>query len=237
MQIIPAIDVLGSFIVRLRNGDYNQVTYYDYNIYDLIQSIIDHDIKRLHIVNLSNAKSGKYEYAKLHKVLETFKDSIDIQVGGGIRTMHNVVDMKCKGASKVILGTAIIEHPTILNTIGNTPTIIGLDLLDYKLKINGWTEDSHMDLDFVVNMCLRKGYNEFLCTDISKDGTNTGPSIDLYKHLLEKYPDMKIIASGGVRDMDDIKILKEAGVDSVVVGKAFLENRITLNDIKNWNNA
>jgi phosphoribosylformimino-5-aminoimidazole carboxamide ribotide isomerase len=243
MKIIPAIDVLDGQIVRLTEGDYNQKTIYNNHsenvspLSGMMQEYKAKGLNHIHVIDLNGAKSDTSNEAYIFDAIQ--KLGLKIQVGGGIRSIEKIVKLLDAGVSRVILGTVAVTDPDFLALAIKKFTadqmIVAIDVLDEVIKYNGWLESSAINLYDFINKCIGLGYRHFLCTDISKDGKLEGPSIELYKKLKKAFPEMKLIASGGVSSMDDIRALAETGAESVVVGKAIFENKISLDEIRAWN--
>ena len=242
MYIIPAIDILDGKVVRLREGDYDQKTVYDVSIADMIETYRSNGTEFIHIIDLNGAKGDFSNQAELFSIIK--KTDMRVQYGGGIRTIEQVTSLLDAGIHRVIVGTQAITNPDFLAELSKevgkkydyaNRIVIAIDVLDEVIKYSGWMESSPIKLMDYVDKCLQLGFFRFLCTDINKDGKLAGAAIDLYKNLLEHSPFIKLIASGGVSSMEDIYELAKLEVRSVVVGKAIYENRITIEEIKEWN--
>ncbi|WP_443943797.1 1-(5-phosphoribosyl)-5-[(5-phosphoribosylamino)methylideneamino]imidazole-4-carboxamide isomerase [Pedobacter sp. AW1-32] len=242
MYIIPAIDILDGKVVRLREGDYNQKTEYDVSIAEMIERYRSNGTDFIHIIDLNGAKGDFSNQKSLFEIIK--KTEMKVQYGGGIRTIEQVNNLLDAGIHRVIVGTQAITNPDFLPQLSETfakkddyanRIVIAIDVLDEVIKYSGWMESSPMKLMDYVDKCLQLGFFRFLCTDINKDGKLGGAAVELYQKLLEHSPFIKLIASGGVSSMDDIKDLAKLDVRSVVVGKAIYENRITIEEIKEWN--
>ena len=237
MQIIPAIDLLDSKCVRLVKGDFDQVTIYNNNPLDQIKLFEDHGIKKVHIVDLDAAKSGlSTSNTKLIKNIAS-STNIEIQVGGGIRSIDKANEFYDIGVSKIIIGTAGIESAefltNLLTTFNSEFVIAGLDFnvknkIPY-LAINGWTKSTSINLyTFLESLPEIKN---ILATDISVDGTMEGSNIFIYKEILDRFPDINLIGSGGVSCIKDINNLKQIGLNECVVGKAYYEGKIKMHEM------
>lgn len=243
MKIIPAIDVLNGEIVRLTEGDYNKKTIYANHKNDespLISMMREYEANgfdQIHVIDLNGAKSDSSNEAYIFEAVQT--GTIKIQVGGGIRDIEKIKKLLQAGVDRVIVGTVAVTNPDFLKDtlkeIAPEKIVIAIDVLDEVIKYNGWLESSPIQLNEYIRKCLSLGYTRFLCTDISKDGKLQGPSIALYDKLKKEFPDMQLIASGGVSSMSDIDALSRTGAESVVVGKAIFENKISLEEIAGWN--
>lgn len=242
MYIIPAIDILDGKVVRLREGDYNQKTEYDVSIEEMIERYHSNGTDFIHIIDLNGAKGDFTNQKALFDIVN--KTEMRVQYGGGIRTIDQVNHLLDSGIHRVIVGTQAISNPDFLPELSiafakkddyANRIVIAIDVLDEVIKYSGWMESSPIKLMDYVDKCLALGFFRFLCTDISKDGKLEGAAIDLYKKLLDHSPMIKLIASGGVSAMEDVYELAKYPIRSVVVGKAIYENRISIEEIKEWN--
>jgi phosphoribosylformimino-5-aminoimidazole carboxamide ribotide isomerase len=242
MYIIPAIDILNKKVVRLREGDYQQVTEYDVTLEEMIERYQSNGTNFIHIIDLNGAKNDFSNQQYLFDVIH--KTDMQVQYGGGIRSIEKVKELIDAGIHRVIVGTQAITNPTFLEDLSKAvcgrdkcsdQVVIAIDVLDEVIKYSGWMESSPIKLMDYVDKCLALGFYRFLCTDINKDGKLGGAAVDLYEKLLDHSPFIKLIASGGVSSMADIEQLSKIKVESCVVGKAIYENHITIEEIKNWN--
>ena len=242
MYIIPAIDILDGKVVRLREGDYNQKTEYNVSIEEMIEQYQSNGTDFIHIIDLNGAKGDFSNQKALFEIIK--KTDMKVQYGGGIRTIEQVTNLLDAGIHRVIVGTQAISNPDFLPQLSEAfakkddyanRIVIAIDVLDEVIKYSGWMESSPIKLMDYVDKCLALGFFRFLCTDINKDGKLGGTAVELYKKLLDHSPMIKLIASGGVSSMDDIKELAQLTIRSVVVGKAIYENRITIEEVKQWN--
>jgi phosphoribosylformimino-5-aminoimidazole carboxamide ribotide isomerase len=242
MYIIPAIDILDGKVVRLREGDYNQKTEYDVSIEDMIDQYQSNGTDFIHIIDLNGAKGDFSNQKALFEIIK--KTEMKVQYGGGIRTIEQVTNLLDAGIHRVIVGTQAISNPDFLPQLSEAfakkddyanRIVIAIDVLDEVIKYSGWMESSPIKLMDYVDKCLALGFFRFLCTDINKDGKLGGTAIELYQKLMDHSPMIKLIASGGVSSMADIEELAQLPIRSVVVGKAIYENRISIEEVKNWN--
>lgn len=242
MYIIPAIDILDGKVVRLREGDYNQKTEYNVSIEEMIEKYRSNGTDFIHIIDLNGAKGDFSNQKTLFDIIK--KTEMRVQYGGGIRTIEQVTTLLDSGIHRVIVGTQAISNPDFLPELSKAfakkdgyanRIVIAIDVLDEVIKYSGWMESSPIKLMDYIDKCLQLGFFRFLCTDINKDGKLGGAAVDLYKKLLEHSPFIKLIASGGVSSMDDIRELAKLEIRSVVVGKAIYENKISIEEIKEWN--
>lgn len=233
IELIPAIDIINGQCVRLTKGDYEQKTVYG-NPIDMAKQFESVGFKRLHIVDLDGAKSHHIVNDSVLKAI-TSQTNLCVDFGGGIKTDHDIEAAFAAGAKMVTIGSIAVTRPELfmswLKKYGTDRLILGADVRNGKISINGWKEDSEEDLLPFLRRYVEAGVRNVLCTEISKDGTLTGPAIDLYKNVLKVYPHLHLIASGGVASIDDIKRLEAAGVPAVVFGKAIYEGRIDLREL------
>lgn len=237
IDIIPAIDIIDGKCVRLTKGDYGQSRVYSDNPLDVARGFEDAGCRRLHLVDLDGAKS---HHVVNHAVLERIAShtGLIIDFGGGVKTDEDIRIAFDSGASMVTGGSVAVNQPDTfehwLTTYGSDRIILGADARDGKISTSGWQHDSEMELIPFIRFYSEKGATQVISTDINVDGTLSGPSIGMYKRILNELPSMYVIASGGVSSMSDIDALNEAGVPAVIVGKAFYEGRMTLKDIERY---
>ncbi|TZF83070.1 1-(5-phosphoribosyl)-5-[(5-phosphoribosylamino)methylideneamino] imidazole-4-carboxamide isomerase [Pedobacter sp. BS3] len=242
MYIIPAIDILDKKVVRLREGDYDQVTFYDVTLEEMIEKYQSNGTEFVHIIDLNGAKGDFSNQDYLFDIIH--KTEMKVQYGGGVRSIDKVKELIDSGIHRVIVGTQAITNPAFLDELSDAVcdeykcsdrVVIAIDVLDEVIKYSGWMESSPIKLMDYVDRCLNLGFFRFLCTDINKDGKLGGAGVELYQKLLDHSPFIKLIASGGISSMKDIKALQKIKVEACVVGKAIYENRITIEEIKDWN--
>ena len=238
IELIPAIDIIDGQCVRLRKGDYDQKSVYGAPL-DMALEFERIGFKRLHMVDLDGAKSRHIVNDAVLQVVTT-KTQLSIDFGGGIKSDEDIEKAFAAGASMVTIGSIAVTQPDLfmgwLKKYGTERIILGADVRHGKISINGWKEDSTEDLLPFLQKYVEAGVRNVLCTEISKDGTLAGPAIDLYKKVIETYPQLHLIASGGVSSIDDIKALEAAGIPAVVFGKAIYEGKIDLKDLWDWQN-
>lgn len=230
MKIIPAIDLLDGQVVRLHKGSYQEVTVYNESALNQAKIFQKEGFKHIHVVDLNGAKEGKF--VNLPIIQEIISDlGISVQTGGGIRTFKDVEFLIKAGITKVICSSmAIKNEKDWIKSLQQFPEnmILGMDLKDGKIAHSGWLETASEDTFHFLDRMIKKGLKEVLCTDISKDGTLAGPNIELYQEIKKAFPQISLIASGGVGSEQDLIELVEADLESVVVGKAYYENHISL---------
>ncbi len=234
MIIIPAIDIIDGKCVRLTKGDYAQQKIYNENPVEVAKQFADAGLQRLHIVDLDGARLGKISNLTVLEKIATATNMV-IDFGGGVKHMDDVENILNAGAAMVTIGSLAVKHPEILEEwlmeFGAGKFLIGADVLDEKVKISGWLEDGGVNIFDFAGTLLSLGAINIFCTDISKDGMMQGPSIDLYKKIMEQHPEINLIASGGVSKPDDVKRLKEIGCAGAIIGKAIYEHLITLQEL------
>lgn len=234
IELIPAIDIIDGKCVRLTKGDYDQKKVYNENPVEVAQHFESLGFKRLHVVDLDGAKSKHIVNDGVLRAI-TAATSLVVDFGGGIKTEEDIEKAFDAGAAMVTVGSIAVTNPQLfLNWIeqyGAEKLILGADVRNGKISINGWKEDSSEDLLPFLKQYTDKGVRNVLCTEISKDGTLQGPAIDLYQQIMKAYPDMHLIASGGVSCNDDIRALETANIPAVVFGKAFYEGKIKVEEL------
>lgn len=234
IELIPAIDIIDGKCVRLTKGDYDQKKIYNENPVEVAQHFESLGFKRLHVVDLDGAKSKHIVNDGVLRAI-TAATSLVVDFGGGIKTEEDIEKAFDAGAAMVTVGSIAVTNPQLfLNWIeqyGAEKLILGADVRNGKISINGWKEDSSEDLLPFLKQYTDKGVRNVLCTEISKDGTLQGPAIDLYQQIMKAYPDMHLIASGGVSCNDDIRALETADIPAVVFGKAFYEGKIKVEEL------
>ena len=235
MDIIPAIDLMEGKCVRLAQGDYDRKTTYNENPLEVAKAFEDHGVRRLHIVDLDGAKA---QHIVNHRVLENIAThtSLVIDFGGGLKTDDDLrIAFEC-GAKMITGGSIAVKSPEIfeswIHQFGAEKIILGADVKNEKIAVTGWTEDTGLSLLPFLKDYAGKGIQKVICTDISKDGMLQGPSTELYKKILTAFPDMYLVASGGVSSVTDLEVLAKAGLPAVIFGKALYEGKIALKDLR-----
>lgn len=237
MLIIPAIDIIDGKCVRLTKGDYATQKVYSTNPMSIARHFEDAGIKHLHLVDLDGAKKGEVVN---WKVLEAIASgtSLKIDFSGGIKTLETAQRVFECGATQITIGSlAVKNRQELVSWFGEIHTsaiILGADVIGEHIAIHGWQERSDKDIFAFLEFYTKQGIQYVLCTDVSKDGMLEGPAFDLYKKLLVAFPDIRLIASGGVSSIDDLVKLQDLGCYAAIVGKALYEERITLDEIKKY---
>ena len=239
IELIPAIDIIDGQCVRLTKGDYDQKTVYRDSPAEVAKEFEQKGFKRLHVVDLDGAKSKHIVNDEVLRRITT-ETNLTVDFGGGIKTDEDIEKAFSAGAAMVTVGSIAVTQPELfigwLEKYGADRMILGADVRNGKISINGWKEDSAEDLLPFLRKYIDAGVKTVLCTEISKDGTLQGPAIELYKEVMAAYPTLHLIASGGVSSIDDIKALDRAGIPAVVFGKAIYEGKINLNELGDWQN-
>lgn len=238
MELIPAIDLIDAKCVRLSQGDYAQTKVYNENPLEVAKAFEDVGIRRLHLVDLDGAKA---HHIVNYRVLENIAThtSLEIDFGGGLKSDEDLrIAFEC-GAKMLTGGSIAVKSPELfekwLQKYGGERIILGSDVKDEKIAINGWQDKTDIDIWSFLADYQAKGVRKTICTDIAFDGMLAGPSIALYRKIIERFPDLYLIASGGVSGMDDIHCLQEAGLPAVIFGKAIYEGRISLQELSIFN--
>ena len=237
IELIPAIDIIDGKCVRLSQGDYDTKKIYNENPLEVAKEFEANGIQRLHVVDLDGAKSS---HVVNYKALDAIAGhtSLTIDFGGGIKTDEDLVIAFENGAHMVTLGSVAVKKPELfkkwLHQYGAEKIILGADVKDNRISVSGWLEEGPQELMPFLTNYTQEGISKVLCTDISRDGMLQGPSIELYKQVMQRFPTMHLIASGGVSGVDDIIRLDDAGIPAVVFGKALYEGRITMKDLKRF---
>ena len=234
IKIIPAIDIINGHCVRLSQGDYQRITDYSESPAAMAENFEALGFKRLHVVDLDGARSGKVINIKALKEI-TSRTNLIVDFGGGIKSEEDLKYVFEAGASAVSIGSIAVSDPDIVSlwadSFGAEKFIISADVRDNIVRTNGWTKNSGITLNQLISRYRNKNIRRVLCTDISRDGMLCGSNIELYQTIMEQFPDCKLIASGGISSLDDIKKLDEAKIPAVVIGKAIYEQQINLEEL------
>ena len=235
IELIPAIDIIDGKCVRLSQGDYNSKKVYNENPVEVAKELEAHGIRRLHVVDLDGAVSHHVvNYRTLEQIAS--RTSLVIDFGGGVKSDEDLVIAFESGAQMITGGSIAVKNPERfchwLQTYGSERIILGADVKDHKIAVNGWKDESACELFPFLEDYVGKGVRKVICTDINCDGMLQGPSISLYKEMLEAHPDLYLIASGGVGSTEDIRQLEATGIPAVIFGKALYEGRITFKELE-----
>ena len=237
-EIIPAIDLIEGKCVRLSQGDYARKTVYNEDPLEVAKMFEDAGIRRLHLVDLDGAKA---KHIVNYKVLERIasKTNLIIDFGGGLKSDNDLEIAFNSGAAMITGGSiAVKDRDTFLSWLrkyGAEKIILGADAKDKKIAVSGWTEATELSIIDFIKSYFEKGIKKVIATDISRDGMLTGPSFELYQEILNEFPGIFLIASGGIASMDDIYKLAKMNIPGVITGKAIYEGKVSLNEIKKYN--
>jgi len=237
MQIIPAIDLIDGKCVRLTEGDYAQKKIYNEDPLEVAKAFEGIGLQRLHLVDLDGAKVGEVVN---WKVLEKIANQTNLKIdfGGGIKTETTLKTVLDTGAAYATIGSLAVKNRNVfeewIERFGAAVFMLGADVFEEKIAIGGWLEKTDIDVYTFMQSYMDKGLMQMFCTDIQKDGKLQGPSIDLYKKIIAKFPTLQLIASGGVSNLQDLKELRAIGCSAAIVGKAIYENRITLQELSEF---
>lgn len=235
IEIIPAIDLIEGKCVRLSQGDFGRQKIYRENPLDVAKEFESVGLRRLHVVDLDGAKTGKLTNLK---VLETLAGhtGLVIDFGGGIKTNADVQSVFDAGAHFASIGSVAVRDPETfyswIEKYGSDRILLGADVRAGRISINGWQTETELEIISFLKAYVRRGVGQVFCTDISKDGLLQGVATALYEQILDSFPDLKLIASGGVSRIEDIYQLDRIGCSGVIVGKAIYEGRIRLEELQ-----
>lgn len=234
IELIPAIDLIDGKCVRLTQGDYATQKVYNEDPVEVAKAFEDYGIRRLHVVDLDGARSGRIVNYRVLEQLAS-RTSLLIDFGGGLKHEDDLLIAFESGASMVTGGSVAVRSPELfyswIEKFGGNKIILGADVRERMIAINGWKETTDQELLPFMKDYMGKGITKAICTDIGKDGMLQGPSIDLYKEIREQLPELYLIASGGVGSVEDIEKLEEAAIPAVIFGKAIYEGKIQLKDL------
>ena len=237
IEIIPAIDIIDGKCVRLTQGDYETKKVYNEDPVEVAKMMEAHGIRRLHTVDLDGARS---QHIVNYKTIERIADhtSLVIDFGGGIKSDEDIDIAFASGATMVTIGSVAVKNPELFGTwlekYNDNKIILGADVKNGRISINGWKEEGEDELMPFLHKYVSKGVDNVLCTDISKDGMLKGPSVELYESVMKEFPRLNLIASGGISRIEDIDRLDAAGIPSVVFGKAIYEGRIKMEELEKY---
>lgn len=234
MKIIPAIDIINGKAVRLTKGDYNRKTEYADDPLQVALQFESAGIENLHLVDLDGAKAHAPKNLDVLKRIAS-QTSLKVDFGGGVKSNESLDAVIKAGAQQVTAGSIAVKDEALvkqwLDEFGAERIILGADVINEQIAISGWQEDSGLDLMPFLEKYLAAGISYCICTDVSKDGMLAGPAFSLYERLMKEFPSLKLIASGGVSNLDDLKRLKEMGLYGAIVGKAYYEGKVSLEEL------
>jgi phosphoribosylformimino-5-aminoimidazole carboxamide ribotide isomerase len=233
MRIIVAIDIIGGKCVRLTRGDFTTKKVYNEDPLEVARKIEDNGLNFIHLVDLDGAKNKKLVNIKVLEKI-AWKTKLKIDFGGGLRSYEDLITVFNAGARQVTAASIAVTEPALfrewLIKLGQEKLILGADCINRKVSTGGWTENSGKDVISFISDYKSYGVKYTICTDINKDGMLQGPSINLYKEILENV-NINLIASGGISSMKDIEDLRKAGCEGAIIGKAVYEGKITLEEL------
>ncbi len=237
IEIIPAIDIIDGKCVRLTRGDYNQRTEYGADPLEMAIRFEDHGLKRLHVVDLDGARMGKViNYRMIEKIAA--RTSLRLDVGGGLKTIEDLKIVFESGAEMATGGSIAVKNPEMmeswLSQYGSERIILGSDFKDKMIVVSGWTEQSDQELMPFLESWVKRGVTQTICTDVSKDGLLQGVSLETYNEIIKAFPDLYLIASGGISGIADIEKLAEMDIPAVIIGKAIYEGKIDLKELERF---
>lgn len=237
MTIIPAIDLIDGKCVRLSQGDYNQKKQYDARPADMVRQFVDNGMTRIHLVDLDGAKASCPKNLSVLREIAAIPGA-QIEWGGGIKSQEALEEVFDAGANFAVVGSTAASHPELfehwLQLYGADRMVLGADVRNGRVAVNGWLEDVDLTIDNLVDRFSKYGLSQVICTDITRDGMLQGPATELYVRLQTKYPQVDFTVSGGISGMDDIRQLQQSGLRKVIVGKAIYEGRITLEELSSY---
>jgi phosphoribosylformimino-5-aminoimidazole carboxamide ribotide isomerase len=237
MNILPAIDIRDGQAVRLFKGDFNQETIVNPDVLGQARIFADAGIDFIHVVDLDGALDGKATNRDLIAALKV-ATGLGVEVGGGIRTLEQIQDYLNVGIDRVIIGSMAVKNPTFvkeaIERFGADKIVIGIDAKDGFVATEGWLETSNVDYISLAIAMEKMGVQLFVYTDVNRDGTLTGPNLEHYENLVTALTTAKVIASGGIAQMSDLDALAEIGVAGTIVGKAYYNGNITLEELKSF---
>lgn len=237
MEIIPAIDIISGEAVRLTGGDYAKKKIYARDPLTVAKGFASLGINRLHVVDLDGARTGHVvNLDALQRICQ--QTNLQVDFGGGVKSEKELIKILHAGARQVTVGTLSVKQPAEVKSwikkYGADKIILGADVKNEKIAIQGWLEESEVNLFDFLTEYISAGIEYVICTDISKDGFLQGTALDLYKKIRTKFPTLKLIASGGVTTMQDLIQLEEMGCYGAIVGKAIYEGKLLAGELAEW---
>jgi phosphoribosylformimino-5-aminoimidazole carboxamide ribotide isomerase len=235
MKIIPAIDIIGGKCVRLTQGDYGKMKVYRENPVEVAKEFEAADLEYLHLVDLDGAKKGRVVNWKIIESIQA-ETALKVDFGGGVKTLEEVEELLDLGIEQINIGSLAVRNPELfidlMRQYGSENFILSTDVKNEQIQMSGWTEETPLTIYALVNQFISKGLEYISCTDIHTDGMLQGPNFGLYKKLKNKFPDLHIIASGGISSLKDLEELNYLKIHGAIVGKAIYENKIRLSELK-----
>jgi phosphoribosylformimino-5-aminoimidazole carboxamide ribotide isomerase len=235
MRVVPAIDIINGKCVRLTQGDYGKMKIYREDPVEVAKEFEDADLEYLHLVDLDGAKQGRVVNWKIIEAIQA-ETALKVDFGGGVKTEAEVEELLDLGIEQINIGSLAVKEPdtfsSFIKKYGAENFILSADVLKDQVQLTGWTEGSGMSIFDVTANLEKQGLRYITCTDISTDGMLNGPNFGLYKKLKNRFPNLKITASGGISSIDDLAELKYQKLHAAIVGKAIYEHRIKLSELK-----
>lgn len=240
MRIIPAIDIIDGACVRLSQGDYALKKVYSEDPLEMAKRFEDHGLSYLHLVDLDGAKSGGIVNWRVLEAITTHTNLI-VDFGGGIKGDEDIKIAMNAGAHQVTCGSIAVKEPATvekwLRQYGPNKLILGADVMGEMIAVHGWQEKTTLSIEDLLHHYIPNGMDHVICTDVATDGMLQGPNFDLYRSILQIFPHIHLIASGGVHTMEDVRKLEEDGLEGVIIGKAIYEGKISLEDLSAFSHA
>lgn len=237
IEIIPAIDLIDGKCVRLTEGDFNRKTLYDAQPPEIAVRFEDAGLRRLHVVDLDGARTGKVANLRVLEQIAARTDLI-VDFGGGIKTREDAQNIFDAGAKMISVGSLAVKSPETfaewLDEFGGDCVLLGADARNGKIAVNGWQTTTEIDLPEFLRKWFLRGVRQAFCTDISRDGKLAGAAVGLYREIHANLPELGLIASGGISSMSDAAAVEAAGCSGVIIGKAIYESRISLGEIGDY---
>ena len=237
MKIIPAIDIIDGKCVRLTQGDYNQKRIYNENPLEVAKEFENSGIKYLHLVDLDGARTnGIVNWEVLNNICSN--TNLHVDFGGGIKSDKDLETALENGAKQLNIGSIAVKDKNLflkwLKTYGSDKIILSADVINEEIAVSGWQENSGINIFDFLDDYIRQGINHVVCTDVSKDGTLQGTATVLYNKILSQFPDIRLVASGGISSIEDLYELSKTNINGVIIGKAIYENKISLKDLEDF---
>jgi phosphoribosylformimino-5-aminoimidazole carboxamide ribotide isomerase len=237
IEIIPAIDVIDGKCVRLSQGDYQTQKIYNESPVEVAIQFEAAGMRKLHMVDLDGAKQGRIINLKTLEAV-ALQTSLKIDFGGGIKATEDVQSVYNAGATFINIGSIAVKQPQLveewITKFGAGKILLGADVKDENIMISGWQQSANVNIINYISAYISKGIKNIFCTDISRDGLLQGTAVDLYKKILIAFPQLNLIASGGVASIADVEILETAGCSGVIIGKALYEGKIQMTELKKY---